>query len=288
MSLRREIRLRKEFLFKKQKDVEVEKRSAKKQMIKASIEQGKSIPTELRAEARELEHDLSVNGEGSALSAEQDYDDEYATMGMRDPKVCVTTSRDPSSRLKQFTKEIKLCIPNAQAINRGNVRVNELVDACKKADFTDLVVLNETRGNPDSLIVSHLPFGPTASFTLSSAVLRNDIPDCQPVSEASPHLILENLETKVGARIAKILKALYPVPKADSKRVITFANTSDFISFRHHVYTKEKGKVAIRECGPRFEMQPYEIKLGTWEQADAETEWALRPFMNTSRKRKAL
>jgi U3 small nucleolar ribonucleoprotein protein IMP4 len=54
------------------------------------------------------------------------------------------------------------------------------------------------------------------------------------------------------------------------------------------VYTKEKGKVAIRECGPRFEMQPYEIKLGTWEQDDAETEWALRPFMNTSRKRKAL
>lgn len=29
-----------------------------------------------------------------------------------------------------------------------------------------------------------------------------------------------------------ILKYLFPVPKEDSKRVITFANDNDFISFR--------------------------------------------------------
>lgn len=50
-------------------------------------------------------------------------DDEYARAGVRDPKVCVTTSRDPSSRLKQFAKEMKLVVPNAQRINRGNHKV---------------------------------------------------------------------------------------------------------------------------------------------------------------------
>lgn len=50
-------------------------------------------------------------------------DDEYARAGVRDPKVCVTTSRDPSSRLKQFAKELKLVVPNAQRINRGNHKV---------------------------------------------------------------------------------------------------------------------------------------------------------------------
>lgn len=50
-------------------------------------------------------------------------DDEYAQAGVRDPKVCVTTSRDPSSRLKQFAKELKLVVPNAQRINRGNHKV---------------------------------------------------------------------------------------------------------------------------------------------------------------------
>lgn len=52
-------------------------------------------------------------------------DDEYAQAGVRDPKVCVTTSRDPSSRLKQFAKELKLVVPNAQRINRGNHKVSD-------------------------------------------------------------------------------------------------------------------------------------------------------------------
>ena len=81
---------------------------------------------------------------------------------------------------------------------------------------------------------------------------------------------------------------MYPVPKIDSQRVITLANRNDFISFRHHVYTKKsdhgKNEVVLKEVGPRFELQPYEIKLGTVEQDEAEKEWVLRPYMNTSRK----
>ena len=54
-------------------------------------------------------------------------DDEYAQAGVRDPKVCVTTARDPSSRLKQFSKEVRLIFPNAQRINRGSTKLSELV-----------------------------------------------------------------------------------------------------------------------------------------------------------------
>ena len=215
-------------------------------------------------------------------------DDEYATIGIREPKVCVTSSRDPSSRLKQFTKEIKILLPNSQSINRGNLRIDELVEACRKADFSDIVVVSETRGMPDGLIISHLPYGPTAYFTLSNCVLRHDIPECKPSSQAYPHLIIEGLSSKIGKRIGRILQALFPVPRPESKRVLTFANRNDFIFFRHHMYTKEKGKVAINEAGPRFEMQPYEVRLGTLDQDEAEKEWVLRPFMNTSRKKQAL
>lgn len=39
----------------------------------------------------------------------------------------------------------------------------------------------------------------------------------------------------------------------------------------------------------RFTLRLYEIKLGTLEaEAAAETEWALRPYMNTARKRRFL
>lgn len=34
------------------------------------------------------------------------------------------------------------------------------------------------------------------------------------------------------SQVQNILKYLYPVPKPDSKRVITFANHEDYISFR--------------------------------------------------------
>ena len=159
-----------------------------------------------------------------------------------------------------LSREIKICIPNSQSINRGTFRIDEIVDACKKSDFTDIILLNETRGEPDALIISHLPFGPTAYFTLSNCVLRHDIPECTPASQAYPHLIIDGFQTKIGLRIFRILQALYPVPRPDSRRVLTFANRDDFISFRHHMYTKDKGKVVIKEAGPRFEMHPFEVR----------------------------
>lgn len=42
------------------------------------------------------------------------------------------------------------------------------------------------------------------------------------------------------------------------------------------------------QVGPRFEMRPYQIKLGTLDQPEAESEWVLRPYMNTAKKRHVL
>lgn len=64
---------------------------------------------------------------------------------------------------------------------------------------------------------------------------------------------------------------------------------SDFISFRHHTYTKEDHKtVVLSEVGPRFELRPYQIRLGTVDQDEAENEWILHQYTNTSRKHKLL
>jgi U3 small nucleolar ribonucleoprotein protein IMP4 len=222
-------------------------------------------------------------------------DDEYANAGQRDPKVCITTSRDPSSRLRQFAAEVRLLFPNSARINRGNTTTKEIVEAARGADFTDIVLVQETRGEPDALLVSHLPYGPTVHFSLANAVLRHDLEGVGPVSEAYPHLVFNNFTSSLGTRIANVLKHLFPVPKAESARVLTFSNDADFISFRHHTFTKAagageggKGGVTLTEVGPRFELHPFQVRLGTLEQTDAETEWVLRPYMNTARKRNAL
>ena len=219
------------------------------------------------------------------------------TLSRARSQVCISTSRAPSSRLKQFAKEVKLIFPNSARVNRGQYRVGELVEAARQADFTDLVVVQETRGEPDGLIVCHLPLGPTAYFSLSNCVMRHDIEARGTVSEAFPHLILDGFETALGKRVADILKHLFPVPaKHDTRRVITFANDADYISFRHHIYELDdsaggRGKtegIALTEVGPRFEMKLYQVKLGTIDQTEAESEWVLRPYMNSAKKRKYL
>lgn len=134
--------------------------------------------------------------------------------------------------------------------------MKELAEACRANEVTDLIVLHEHRGVPgtsalslivlyhlltvlsfipaDAMIVSHFPHGPTVYFTLHNVNLRHDIPNynSSTVSEQYPHLIFENFSSKLGERMRDCLKYLFPVPKEDSKRIMTFSNENDFISFR--------------------------------------------------------
>ncbi len=103
MSVRRDIRLRKEFLLKKHQEALSTARDEKKRKLKRAIDEKKAIPTEIRSESRQLHHELELDVHGLDETKAW-YDDEYANIGVIEPKVCVTTSRDPSSRLKQFSK----------------------------------------------------------------------------------------------------------------------------------------------------------------------------------------
>ncbi len=185
----------------------------------------------------------------------ENLDDEYARAGERDPKILLTTSRDPSSKLTQFAKEMKLMFPNSQRMNRGNYVIGDIVDACRKYEATDLIILHEHRGQPDGMVISHLPYGPTAYFTLHNVVFRHDIPEAGKVSEQYPHLIFDKFSSKLGQRVMNIIKYLFPVPKEEGTRVMTFANDADYISFRHHVFYKLDHQINLAEVGPRFEMQ---------------------------------
>ncbi|TWW61061.1 U3 small nucleolar ribonucleoprotein IMP4 [Takifugu flavidus] len=229
--LRREVRLRREYLYRKAQESRLRTIEEKKHKVKKALEENCILPTELRREALQLQKLVEYDDEG-AQGVSSHIDDEYKWAGVEDPKIMVTTSRDPSSRLKMFAKEVKLMFPGAQRMNRGNHEIPALVQACRANNVTDLVIVHETRGQPDGLVVCHLPFGPTAYFTLYNVVMRHDVPDIGTMSEAFPHLIFHNFTSQLGRRVSNILKYLFPVPKEDSRRVVTFANQEDFISFR--------------------------------------------------------
>lgn len=289
-SRRRQARLRREYLYRKSLEGQDRHEYEQKRLVRKALAEGKALPTEVRASYDGLQRELTLEDDRTS-AVHTHVDDEYANAGLLEPRVCVTTSRDPSSRLMQFAKEVKLLFPNSTRINRGNNRIADLMEACRQqSDVTDLVMLQETRGEPDGLVICHLPLGPTAFFTISNAVLRHDIEDAARMSEAYPHLILHNFTTDLGKRLGNIWKCLFPIPKADSQRVLTLANHDDSISFRHHMYNKTNNnkKVELHEVGPRFELKLYQIRLGTLEQSEADNEYVLRPYQNTAKKRRIL
>ncbi|KYO30867.1 U3 small nucleolar ribonucleoprotein protein IMP4 isoform X2 [Alligator mississippiensis] len=287
--LRREARQRREYLQRRAQEERVRASSERKEQLRAALDENRLLPTELRREALTLQRALEFDGPG-ADGLQVAEDDEYRWAGAEDPRVMVTTSRDPSARLKMFVKELKLVFPGAQRMNRGRAELGTLLHACRANGLTDLLLLHEHRGVPDGLIVSHLPLGPTAYFTLANVVMRHDVPGIGPAPQAAPHLIFHGLTSRLGQRVTSILKYLFPVPKEDSKRVVTFANQDDYISFRHHVYKKlDQHNIELTEIGPRFEMKPYMIKLGPLDQEPvADVEWRWHPYTRTAPKRRLL
>ena len=151
--IRRTARLRREFIYRKSLEGKERELYEKKRKIRQCLEEGKAIPNELKQDEARLRNELALEDVETAENGAS-ADDEYKNANTRDPKVLVTTSRDPSSRLTQFVKEVKLLMPTAQRVNRGAQVLPDLVELCRSNDFTDLVMVHEHRGEPDGLVVS--------------------------------------------------------------------------------------------------------------------------------------
>lgn len=148
---KRHTRLRREYLYKKSLQGQEKLRYEMKEQVRKAIAEGKALPG-FGKNVTEMEQSLRKEIEaedGHTSKKPLGIDDEYKYAGVNDPKICITTSRDPSSRLKQFAKEVKLIFPNSQRVNRGGYKAVDLIEACRNNGFTDIVLLHEHRGEPD-------------------------------------------------------------------------------------------------------------------------------------------
>ncbi|KIW00270.1 uncharacterized protein PV09_08160 [Verruconis gallopava] len=291
--IRRQARERRDYLYRRALTLQQAEIAAKRAKLKDALARGKPLDPEI-AKDKSLREDYKFDESRADRTTEEELglDDEYAALsGIRDPRIVVTTSRDPSSRLSTFAKEIRLLLPTAIRLNRGNQILPNLVQSVKANDMSDVVLLHEHRGTPTALTVSHMPHGPTASFSLHNVVLRADIPNAArgTVSESYPHLIFEGFSTKLGKRVVQILKHLFP-PREPSRqlgsRVVTFKNIEDSIEVRHHVFVQTGYQsVELAEVGPRMTMRLFEIRNGTLENKDGDVEWHLNQYTRTARKK---
>ncbi|RKF73805.1 U3 small nucleolar ribonucleoprotein IMP4 [Golovinomyces cichoracearum] len=293
---RKQARLRRDYLYRRAltlRDAEISEKRAK---LRASLASGKPLDPEIANDTR-LREDYKFDESKSDITAQEalDLDDEYAQLsGIIDPRVLITTSRDPSTRLSSFAKEIRLLLPTSIRLNRGNLVLPNLFQSAQASAITDMVLLHEHRGIPTALTLSHLPHGPTVSFSLHNVLLRHDIPNSSrgTVSESYPHLIFDGFSSKLGLRIVNILKHIFPPREAITSktkmgsRVITFKNIEDSIEVRHHVFVKTSYQsVELAEVGPRMTLRCFEIRGGTLENKDGDIEWQLHQYTRTSRKK---
>lgn len=172
--LRKNIRQRREYLYTLEREAELKDKSEKKRKILESQQNNSKLPTELFKEKEALQQSLQAD-DMNTLIPRTHVDDEYANMLYSDPQILITTSRDPSSRLMQFLKEMAIVMPNADRINRGSYVMQDLVQLCLNKNLSDLILLHEHRGVPDGMIVCHFPVGPTVYFGLENVVLRHDV-----------------------------------------------------------------------------------------------------------------
>jgi U3 small nucleolar ribonucleoprotein protein IMP4 len=291
--IRKQARERRDYLYRRALTLRDAELADKRASLKASLASGKPLSADLAADTS-LRQDYKYDESRADRTAEDELalDDEYAQLsGVVDPRILVTTSRDPSSRLGTFAKEIRLLLPTAVRLNRGNLVLANLVGSAVAGGLSDIVLVHEHRGTPTALTISHFPHGPTASFSLANVVLRADIPNASrgTVSESYPHLIFDGFTSKLGLRVVQVLKHLFPPRDGSVKtgnRVVTFKNIEDSIEVRHHVYVRTGyDSVELAEVGPRMTMRLFEIRAGTLENKDGDVEWHLNQYTRTGRKK---
>lgn len=127
-------------------------------------------------------------------------------------------------------------IPNSKSLYRNRSGVKKMVKSAIKNNYTDIVIINEHKKEPDGMLVIHLPDGPTAHFRLSNVRITTEMRKShKAITDHRPEVILNNFTTRLGLTVGRMLGALFHYsPQFEGRRAVTFHNQRDYIFFRHY------------------------------------------------------
>lgn len=150
------------------------------------------------------------------------------------PKILITTCDNPTSKTRAFAKELSRVIPNSMAKTRKRMSIKKMVEAATNLGFSDIIVINEDRREPNALLLTHLPEGPTAYFKLSNVRISKELrKNYKQISHHRPEVILNNFGTRLGYTVSRMLASIFHYdPEFRGRRCVTFHNQRDFIFFR--------------------------------------------------------
>eukprot|EP01054_Gregarina_sp_Poly1_P003947 Gregarina_sp_Poly_1__3946@NODE_2186_length_2518_cov_180_035088_g1408_i0_p2_GENE_NODE_2186_length_2518_cov_180_035088_g1408_i0NODE_2186_length_2518_cov_180_035088_g1408_i0_p2_ORF_typecomplete_len267_score41_21Brix/PF04427_18/6_4e15PDZ_6/PF17820_1/8_2e02PDZ_6/PF17820_1/0_96_NODE_2186_length_2518_cov_180_035088_g1408_i016232423 len=131
--------------------------------------------------------------------------------GNQTPKLLLTTGKSPSKKLLLLLKELVVVLPNAFYTKRLDKSIEELLTTAKSKAYSELMIFVEKHKKPYGIYISHLPEGPTSFFRISGLVLGQDIKGGAVMTTHNPEFIMKNFDTRLGQRIGRHLRALFPL-----------------------------------------------------------------------------
>lgn len=221
-----------------------------------------------------------INDEDNEEVREDLENDEFSEYfrGSYEPKILVTFADNPVSKTRMFGIELSRIFPNTLVKVRNRSSVKKICKSAEREGFTDVIIVNEDRRQPNGLLIMHLPDGPTAHFKVSNVKLTKEIKrDHKEFTKHRPELILTNFTTRLGLTVGRMFACLFHHdPEFVGRRAVTFHNQRDYIFFRHHRYEFKDGKrVRLRELGPRFTLKLRSLQEGTFDSKHGDYTWII-------------
>lgn len=219
------------------------------------------------------------------VNVELQGEDEFASyFDGRAPKVLITTSKNARKVAYEFSDILLDILPNSTFVKRKEqFEMKDMAKHCTARDYTDLIVINESKKSVNGLTFMHLPEGPTFYFTVSSLVTTERLQGHGRSTGHVPELILNNFSTRLGNTVGRLFQSLFPQrPEFVGRQVVTLHNQRDFIFFRRHRYVfRNEEKVGLQELGPQFTLRLRRVQKGI----RGEIEWEHRPDMDRDKRK---
>jgi len=75
------------------------------------------------------------------------------------PRVIITSSRDPSTRMRQFLNDLEESLPDSARINRGRTSLRDLIEKAAYLGAVSVIYVTSRRGNPGGLMFMRIRSG---------------------------------------------------------------------------------------------------------------------------------
>lgn len=243
-----------EYLNRKEKEQIEESIRKSKEKLKECYDNDIVIPHELK-ERTELISEVLYN---------LHYDE-----NQEDIKVFITTSREPSSMLREFAKRISL-IFNGKLISRGQMNQSDFMNMIISDNVGLLITVNESKGSPSNISFNFIKVAKNFHFTILNYKVNKSM-EKRTVKENCA-LMVEGIENKIGLEFKNLISLIFKMHDEFS-RVLVLKNDDDLISFRHFFLEKQ-----IVEDFFNFDIKLYKVDN------EVEEEFVSRNFINSTKK----